>query len=56
MDYDHNLIITPKGQYQYDPESDCYTRVPSEQDLSHWNTYSWLYIIFALTAICYTLS
>ena len=52
MDNDHNLIITPKGQYQYDPDYDCYYRVYSEQDLNHWNTYGWLYIILALAAIC----
>jgi hypothetical protein len=56
MDNDHNLIITPKGQYAYDPDSDCYTRVPTEQDLTHWNQFGWLYVIAALTLLCYTVT
>jgi len=50
---DANLIITAKGQYAYDPDRDCYYRVYTEQDLNHWNTYGWLYVIAALTVVCY---
>ena len=56
MDNDHNLIITPKGQYAYDPDYDCYTRVYTEQDLTHWNTWSWLYVIAALAVFCYAVT
>jgi hypothetical protein len=54
MDNDHNLIITPKGQYTYDPDHDCYTRVHSHQDFSHWSRFGWLYIILALTLMLAT--
>jgi hypothetical protein len=53
MDNDHNLIVTAKGQYRYDEEYDCYYRVYTEQDLTHWNQFGWLYVLAVLTAICY---
>ena len=51
MDNDHNLIITPKGQYQYDADSDCYCRVSS--DLTFWDSWGWIAVISVLTAIVY---
>jgi hypothetical protein len=56
MDNDHNLIITPKGQYAYDPDYDCYYRVYTAEDLNHWNTWGWLYVILALFAFCWAIS
>jgi hypothetical protein len=52
----NQIIDTPKGQYSYDAESDCYTRVYSEQDLTRWNTWGWLYVIAALFAFCWAIS
>ena len=39
--------------YKYDPDYDCYYRVCTANDLNHWNTYSWLYVIAALAVFCY---
>ncbi len=50
MDNDHNIIITPKGQYTYDADFDCYRRVPDLQDHSHWNTYGWIYAVVLMSA------
>jgi hypothetical protein len=55
-DHDHNLIITAKGQYRYDADCDCYYRVYTEQDLTHWNQFGWLYVIATLAVFCYTVS
>ena len=56
MDYDHNIILTPKGQYAYDPDYDCYYRVYTEQDLTHWSKFGWLYVIVLLAALCYAVT
>jgi len=56
MDRDHNLIVTAKGQYRYDADCDCYYRVYTEADLTHWNQFGWLYVIAALTVFCYAVS
>jgi hypothetical protein len=53
MDNDHNLIITPKGQYVYDPDYDCYYRVCTREDLTHWNQFGWIYVIAILSAVCF---
>lgn len=51
MDTDHNIIITPKGQYQYDPDFDIYRRVPEPGDQTHWQRYGWIYVFAVLLAI-----
>jgi hypothetical protein len=53
MDNDHNLIITPKGQYQYDSDSDIYRRVPDPQTREAWDQYGWILVTLLLTAITY---
>jgi hypothetical protein len=39
--------------YRYDADYDCYYRVYSREDLSHWETYGWIYVIIVLAVICY---
>jgi hypothetical protein len=53
MDNDHSLIVTAKGQYKYDPDYDCYYRVYTEQDLTHWNQFGWIYVTLLLAALCW---
>jgi hypothetical protein len=55
-DHDHDLINTAHGQYRYDADYDCYTRVYTSQDLNHWNTWGWLYVIAALFAFSWAIS
>jgi hypothetical protein len=52
MDYDHNIIITPKGQYQYDADHDCYSRVDDKRE-SHWDRWSPIYAVVILVVLCW---
>lgn len=51
MDYDHNIIITPKGEYRYDPDFDHYVRVPEDREQTHLAQFGWLYICVCILAI-----
>jgi hypothetical protein len=45
-------ITTERGTYKYDPDMDAYYRIYAERELSHWETYSPLYVIAILTILC----
>ena len=50
----YNETIIREGKtYRYDPDYDCYYRVKSIEELSHWDTYGWIYCVLALTVMCY---
>ena len=46
-------IIRNGQQYRYDPDYDCYYRVYTPEDLTHWNQFGWIYVTVILCAICY---
>ena len=50
-----NEIVTEGRMYRYDPDSDCYYRVKSTEELSHWETYGWIYCVLALGVMCYVI-
>lgn len=53
----YNETIVRRGQtYRYDPDYDCYYRVPTQEDLTHWNRWSWMYSIVILAIVCYAVS
>jgi hypothetical protein len=56
MDNDHNLIITPKGQYAYDADFDIYRRVPEARDLTHAEQFGWVYAVLILMVAAYGLT
>ncbi len=54
MNDSYNEYITRNGhRYRYDPDYDCYYRVFSPKELTHWHRYSWIYIAAILAAVCY---
>ena len=53
MDNDHNLIITPKGQYQYNPDLDHYVPVPEANEQTHLAQFGWIYVCAVLTVVGY---
>lgn len=55
MDNNHNIIITPLGQYEYDSDFDVYRRVPSSQETTALAQYGWIYLCLFLTALCFIL-
>lgn len=56
MDNDHNLIITPKGQYEYDSDFDVYRRVLDPQELTLAQRYGWIAVTVLLTAVCFAVT
>lgn len=58
-DYDKDTIVKNQRQYRYDPDYDCFYPVYSRDDydlLSHWDKYSWLYVLSILIVICVMVS
>ena len=53
MQPNDNRIETPHGTYQYDPDYDCYYRICTPEDLTHWNQFGWIYVCAVLTVIAY---
>jgi len=56
MDYNDEYLhyIVHKGkQYRYDPDYDCFYRVYSSSELTHWQTYGWIYTITILAALAF---
>jgi hypothetical protein len=50
----YNETIVKNGvTYRYDPNYDCYYRVCTPEDLTHWNQFGWIYVIAILSAVCY---
>lgn len=51
-DYDKTIVQDGKT-YRYDPDYDCYYRVYAREELTHWNTYGWIYVTAILTVITF---
>ena len=54
MNEPYTETITRNGAtYRYDPDHDCYYRVYTREDATHWNQFGWIYVLAILSAICY---
>jgi hypothetical protein len=48
-------IVREGKTYKYDADYDCYYRIKTIEELSHWEAYGWIYMIIVLAVICYAI-
>jgi hypothetical protein len=56
MNDSYNETVTRNGKtYHYDPDHDIYYCRYSTGDMSHFDRYAWIYLIFMLAGIVWAL-